>query len=55
MKITKEKEQFRPITIVIESQEELTVLLSKMEIGVFHNVRLNNIADEFHAKLKALS
>lgn len=54
MKITQEK-TFNPVTIVIESQHELLVLTHMTENPTFVSVDLNNIAREFHDKLKNLS
>lgn len=54
MKITQEK-LFKPVTIVVESQQELAVLIHSLDNPTFVSVDLNNIAREFHDKLKNLS
>lgn len=54
MKITQEK-TFNPVTIVIESQQELAVLIHSLNHPTFVSVELCNIAREYHDKLKNLS
>lgn len=54
MKITQEK-SFKPVTIVIESQKELAVLIHMTSNPTFVIADLSNIAREFHDKLKNLS
>ena len=54
MKITQEK-TFQPVTIIIESDAELTVLRVLTQNSTFVTEKMNLIAREFHSKLSILS